>query len=171
MVKLPVFERRVQGEGEHRRDEQVPELAPLQGPRDRREIIGQQEQRGETVLRFILAPGPVDVSYAPDQRDPTQVVDERNSPVSVGPHHLPSVGSINVPLPETDVEAGGVQDEIQADTYQGRKGRNGYPLRVLATVKPLRNPPGDDEGAVDDGVPAEEDGQRHARYAVTHAVA
>src|SRR5829696_6577385 len=107
---LSVFERRVQRDGERRREEQVTELTPLQGPPDRRQIIGQQEQRRQMVLCFILAPGPVEVSYAPDQRDPAQIVDERNSSVSVWPHHLLSVGPINVPLPETDVEAGGVKD-------------------------------------------------------------
>src|SRR5215218_6644542 len=168
---LAVFERRVQRDRERRREEQVTELMPLQGPPDRRQIIGQQEQRRQTVLRFILAPGPVDVSYAPDQRDPAQIVDERNSSVSVWPHHLPSVGPIFIPLPETDVEAGRVQDKVQADTDQSRKGGNGHPLRVLAKAKSLGNPPGDDEGAVDNGVPAEEDSQGHARSAVTHAVA
>src|SRR5918993_36816 len=60
-----LFERRVQDDGERRREEQATELTPLQGPPDRCQIIGQQEQRRQTVLCFILAPGPVDASYAP----------------------------------------------------------------------------------------------------------
>src|SRR5919107_1998563 len=168
--KLALFARHVQRDGERRGEDQVPEVAPLQGPPDRRQIKGQQEQSGETVLRSVLASRPVEVGCTPDQRGPTQVVDERHPPVSVGPHHTLGVGPLSVPLPEAEVEAGGVQDQVEADANQGREDRDG--LRgILAGAGALRNPPGDDEGAVDGGVPAEENGEGHAREAVTQAVA
>src|ERR687889_1277089 len=123
--KLALFARHVQRDGERRGEDQVPEVAPLQGPPDRRQIKGQQEQSGEKVLRSVLASRPVEVGCTPDQRGPTQVVDERHPRVSVGPHHTLGVGPLSVPLPEAEVEAGGVQDEVEADANQGREDRDG----------------------------------------------
>ena len=77
---------------------------------------------------------------------------------------------IDVPLPEPDVEAGQVEGEIKADPDQCREGRRGSSLRALTEVEPPRDPPGDGEGAVDNGVLAEQDGQRHASHPVPHVV-
>src|SRR5215210_2395143 len=76
--KLSLLERLVQGEGERRRVDQVPEPSPLQGPPDRREVIGQQQQRREKLSFFIiiLACQPVNVDHTPDQHEPAEVVDE-----------------------------------------------------------------------------------------------